>query len=83
MGGIAFWIHGFVAKPMLIFMLVAIPPLFVAGGLLVARTGLGAVRVLEGRYRMAWRSFLLDCVCDLDAASDAQPVSLHIFAFIM
>jgi hypothetical protein len=57
-GGIAFWRHGFVAKPMLIFMLVAVPPMFVAGGLLVARTGLGAVRVLEGRYRAAGRSFL-------------------------
>jgi len=61
-GGIAFWRHGFVAKPMLVFMLVFIPPMFVAGGLLVARTGLGAVRVIEGRYGAAARSFLWGCL---------------------
>jgi hypothetical protein len=61
-GGLAFWRHGFVAKPMLIFMLVAIPPMFVAGGVLVTRTGLGAVRVLEGRYTTALRSVLTGAV---------------------
>jgi len=61
-GGIAFWRFGFVGKPVLVFMLIAVPPMFVAGGLLVARTGVGAVRVLEGRYGAALRSFLLGCV---------------------
>ncbi len=60
-GGISFWRFGFVQKPMLIFMLVVIPPMFVAGGLLVGRCGLGAVRVLEGRYGAALRSFLWGC----------------------
>lgn len=57
-GGITFWHHGFVAKPMLLFTLAAVPPMFVAGGLLVARTRLGAVRMLERRYAAAWWSFL-------------------------
>ena len=60
--GITFWRHNFVAKPMLVLMLVAIPPMFVAAGMLVARTGLGAVRVLEGRYGAAARSFLAGVV---------------------
>lgn len=61
-GGIAFWRFGFVAKPVLVFMLVAVPPMFVAGGLLVSRTGLGAVRLIEGRYGAALRGFLQGCV---------------------
>ena len=61
-GGMAFWRFGFVAKPMLVFMLIFIPPMFVAGGLLVARTGLGAVRLIEGRYGAAVRSFLRGCL---------------------
>jgi hypothetical protein len=77
-GGIAFWRHGLVAKPMLIFMLVAIPPMFVAGGLLVARTGIGGVRLLEGHYREAWRSFQAGAALFLplgltNAAGPARP----------
>jgi hypothetical protein len=56
-GGLAFWRHDFVAKPMLAFALVAIPFMFVAGALLVTRTGLGAVRVLDSRPAEAGRSF--------------------------
>ena len=77
-GGIAFWRHGFVAKPMLVFMLIFIPHMFVAGGLLVARTGLGAVRALEGHYGMALRSFLAGGVLFIplglaNAAGPARP----------
>jgi hypothetical protein len=61
-GGIPFWRHGFVQKPILVFMLAAVPPMFVAGGLLVARTGLGAIRLLDGRYGMALRSFIWGAV---------------------
>lgn len=61
-GGLAFWRHGFVAKPVLILMLVMVPPLFVAGGLLVARTGLGASQLLEGRYAQALQGFLRGCL---------------------
>jgi hypothetical protein len=61
-GGIPFWRFGFVPKPTLIFMLVLIPPMFVAGGLLVARSGLGGVRLIEGRYGTALWSFLRGCV---------------------
>lgn len=77
-GGMAFWRHGFVPRPTLIFMLVVVPPMFVAGGLLVARTGLSAVRVLEGRYRTAWWSFLSGAALFVplglaNAASPARP----------
>jgi len=61
-GGIPFWRHGFVQKPILVFMLAAVPPMFVAGGLLVARTGLGAIRLLDGRYGIALRSFIWGAV---------------------
>ena len=61
-GGIAFWRHGFVGRSALILFLVLVPPMFVAGGLLVSRTGLGASRLLEGRYAQALRSFLWGCV---------------------
>jgi len=61
-GGMAFWKHGFVGKPVLILFLALVPPMFVAGGLLVARTGLGASRLLEGRYAQALWSFFWGCV---------------------
>ena len=77
-GGLAFWRHGFVAKPMLAFALVAVPFMFVAGALLVTRTGLGAVRVLDASPAEAGRSlargFLLFVPLALaNAAGPARP----------
>jgi hypothetical protein len=80
-GGITFWRHGFVARPMLIAMLVLVPPMFVAGGMLAARTGVGGVRVIEARWLEALRSFLWGCVLFVPLglvnavarASDAHP----------
>ena len=77
-GGLAFWRHGFVAKPMLAFALVAVPFMFVAGALLVTRTGLGAVRVLDSSLAEAGRSlasgFLMFVPLALaNAAGPARP----------
>jgi hypothetical protein len=73
-GGIAFWRHGFVAKPMLIFMLVAIPPMFAAGGLL--RHARAWVPCGYSRGVSEWHcgaSSRKDC-CSYRWASRTQPV---------
>jgi len=51
-----------------IFQTVAVPPLFIGGGLLVEYTGLGRSRLLEGEYRGALVSFLAGCVLYLPLA---------------
>ena len=56
-GGFPFWRHGFVRPPILVFMLVAVPPMFVVGALLVVRSGIGAVHLAERRYGDALRGF--------------------------
>ena len=45
-----------------IFFLVFVPPMYVAGGLLVDRTNLGDVQLLAKRYRKALKSFIWGCL---------------------
>ena len=58
LGGLPFWDHRFVGKPLFIVLLAFVPPMFVAGGLLLQRTGLGGSRLHAGQYAEALSSFL-------------------------
>ena len=61
-GGILFWVNKFVPRPTLIIFLLVVPPMFIVGSLLVARTGLGGIRLLEGQSGNALTSFLWGCL---------------------
>ncbi len=43
-------------------LLINVPPMYIAGGLLVHRTRLGGVQLLDKRYRQALRSFFWGCL---------------------
>jgi hypothetical protein len=62
LAGLPFWNNGFVAKPAFVVLLVFVPPMFVAGGLLLKRTGLGESQLHAGRYTEALRGFLRGCL---------------------
>ena len=62
LAGIPFWVNTFVARPVFVVLLAFVPPMFVAGGLLYKRTGLGGSKVLAGNYRKALGSFLWGCL---------------------
>lgn len=62
LGGLPFWDNSFVAKPAFVVLLAYVPPMFVAGGLLLKRTGLGGSQLYAGRYRKAVGSFLWGCL---------------------
>ena len=51
-----------------ILQTVVVPPLFIGGGLLLAHTGIGRNRLLEGNYRVALLSFLSGCLLYLPLA---------------
>jgi hypothetical protein len=51
-----------------IFQTIAVPPLFIGGGLLLAHTGVGRSRLLEGKYLGAFESILAGCVLYLPLA---------------
>jgi len=51
-----------------IFQTVTVPPLFIGGGLLLAHTGIGRSRLLEGKYLGAFVSFLTGCALYLPLA---------------
>ena len=61
-GGILFWVNKFVPKPTLITYLLLVSPMFVVGSLLLDRTGLGRIRLLEGQYGNVLMSFLWGCL---------------------
>jgi hypothetical protein len=44
-----------------VFQTVAVPPLFIGGGLLLEYSGIGRSRLLEGKYPGAFISFLTGC----------------------
>ena len=62
LGGLPFWINGFVGTPVFTVLLICVPPMFVAGGLLLERTGLGGSQLYAGRYLKAGKSFLWGCL---------------------
>jgi hypothetical protein len=62
LGGLPFWNNNFVAKPAFVLLLVFVPPMFIAGGLLLKHTGLGESQLHAGRYAEALKSFLWGCL---------------------
>lgn len=62
LGGLPFWDNSFVVKPFFIMFSVFVPPMFIAGGMLLKRTGLGGSQLHAGQYIEALRSFLWGCL---------------------
>ncbi len=62
LGGLPFYQNQSVGKVDFIGLLVFVMPMFVAGGLLSKRTGLGGSQLYAGRYRKAVVSFLWGCL---------------------
>jgi len=62
LGGLPFRENNFVGKPLFVVLLVFVPPMFIAGGLLLKRTGLGGSALHAGRYGKALASFLWGCL---------------------
>lgn len=52
----------------LVFNVIMVVPLFLAGGLLLQRTGLARMRLLEGKIALSLRGFLLACGLALPGA---------------
>jgi hypothetical protein len=62
LGGLPFWENDFIRAPTFLVLLAFVPPMFVAGGLLLKRTGLGGSQLYRGEYRKAIWSFLRGCL---------------------
>ena len=62
LGGLPFLNNGFVGETTFYGLLILVPPMYIAGGLLVTNTGLGGVQLWAKRYRHVLRSFLLGCL---------------------
>jgi hypothetical protein len=58
LGGLPFLNNGFVGETTFYGLLILVPPMYIAGGLLVDRTGLGGVQLLAKRYRQLDQLFL-------------------------
>ena len=54
--------NGVIIREIFNFFLVFVPPMYVAGGLLVDHTNLGKVQLLAKRYRKAFESFVWGCL---------------------
>ena len=62
LGGLPFWVNGFLSSTTFALLLAFTPPMFVAGGLLLQRTGLGGSPFHAGQYGKALGSFLWGCL---------------------
>ena len=62
LGGLPFWHNGFVSKSAFVLLLLFVPPMFVAGDLLLKHTGLGDCRLSAGRHAEAVKGFLWGCL---------------------
>ena len=62
LAGLPFLYNGFISETGFYLLIIPVPPMYIAGGLLVNRTGLGGVQLLVKRYYQALRSFLLGCL---------------------
>jgi hypothetical protein len=62
LGGYPAWSNGLIGEVAFVGLLVFVPPMFVAGVLLIKRTGLGGSQLQAGRYRKALESFLWGCL---------------------
>lgn len=77
LGGLPFWKNGFISQSTFVSLLAFTPPMFIAGGLLLQRTGLGGSQLHAGRYGKALGSFLWGCLLfvplGLFNAADGSP----------
>ena len=62
LAGLPFWRNGFVSNSAFFGLPAFVPPMFLAGGLLSQRTGLGGSQVYAGQYRKALVSCLWGCL---------------------
>jgi len=62
LAGFLYMNHGFVSQSGFIIFLSFVPPMFIAGGLLVKRTKLGEVQLLTGDYVKTLQSLLWGCL---------------------
>ena len=62
LGGLPFLNNGFVGETTFYGLLILVPPMYIAGGLLFNRTGLGGIQLQAGRYVKALQSFLWGCL---------------------
>ncbi len=62
LGGLPFWDNSFVAKPFFVMFSVFVLPMFIAGGMLLKRTGLSGSQLHARQYIEALRSFLWGCL---------------------
>ena len=62
LGGLPFLNNGFVGEITFYGLLILVAPMYIAGGLLFNRTGLGGIQLWAKRYRHVLRSFLLGCL---------------------
>lgn len=61
-GGYPHMTNGFISKDVYIILLIFVPVMFVAGGLLIKQSNLGKIQVLNGNITKAIKSFLLGCI---------------------
>lgn len=77
LGGLPFLGNEFVGETTFYGLLLLVPPMYIAGGLLFNRTGLGGIQLLAGPYVKALQSFLWGCLLfiplGLINAADGSP----------
>ena len=62
LAGLPMFNNGAISEIAFYGLLINVPPMYIAGGLLVHRTRLGGVQLLDKRYRQALRSFFWGCL---------------------
>lgn len=62
LGGLPFLNNDFVGETTFYGLLIFVPPMYIAGGLLFNRAELGGIQLLAGRYVKALQSFLWGCL---------------------
>jgi hypothetical protein len=62
LGGWLYLDHGFISSTVFLLFLILVPPMFMAGGLLIKHTGFGYAQLLTGSYGKAVKSFLYGCL---------------------
>lgn len=62
LGGLPFWTNDFISADTFLRLLLFVPPMFIAGWLLIKRTGLSGLQLRVGQYGKALQSFLWGCL---------------------
>jgi hypothetical protein len=81
LAGLPFWVNRFVGRDGLVLLPALVPFMFVAGGILIQRTGVGGCQLHAGRYGKALASFLWGCLLFIplglvNAANDSPSSAL-------